>query len=199
MMFTHRLDDDTELRLLEREQADELFALVDDNREYLRQWLPWVDDTKSVEDSAAFIEMTLEQFAEGNGFQAGVWYEGALGGVIGHHGVDRANLSTSLGYWLGASFQGKGLMTKSCRVLIEHAFGYWGLERVEIRCATENMKSRAIPERLGFELEGVLRRAEVLYGTHVDLAVYGMVAAEWNGGVHGDDGGVSVESIGDGR
>ena len=97
--------------------------------------------------------------------------------MIGHHEVDRPNRSTSLGYWLDASHQGKGIMTASCRAMINHAFKELDLHRVVIRCATENHRSRAIPERLGFTLEGVARQSEWLYDHFVDLAVYGMLRA----------------------
>ena len=66
--------------------------------------------------------------------------------MIGYHGIDWKNRGTSLGYWLGAEFTGKGLMTMSCRALTAHAFEAYGLKRVTIVCATENERSRAIPE-----------------------------------------------------
>jgi ribosomal-protein-serine acetyltransferase len=70
-------------------------------------------------------------------------------------------------------------MTAACRCFVEHAFVELGLRRVEIRCAFENAKSRAIPERLGFALEGVLRCSEVLYEQTVDHAVYRMLSEDW--------------------
>jgi ribosomal-protein-serine acetyltransferase len=109
----------------------------------------------------------------------GIWYSGELAGVIGHLGVDWTNRSTELGYWLGASFQGNGLATMACRVLTEHAFHELELNRVEIRCAPENTRSRAIPERLGFREEGTLRQDEWLNDHFEDTVVYGMLAADW--------------------
>ena len=75
-----------------------------------------------------------------------------------------------------------GLMTNSCRALTAHAFEAYGLNRMTIACATENNKSRAIPERLGFELEGVQRQAEWLYDHFVDHALYGMLNDDWKDG-----------------
>jgi ribosomal-protein-serine acetyltransferase len=71
-------------------------------------------------------------------------------------------------------------MTKACRFLVDYAFAELKLNRVEIRCATGNHKSRAIPERLGFKLEGTVRQAEWLYDHFVDHALYGMLASEWS-------------------
>lgn len=178
-MFTYAVDDQTVLRLLERRHAPALYALTNSCRPHLRRWLPWVDATRSVDDTMRFIEHGLEQFAAGDGFHVGVWYRGALAGVAGYHGIDHANEKTSLGYWLGEPYQGRGLMTRACAALVDNAFGTFGLHRVEIRCATENLRSRAIPERLGFELEGTLREVEALYGRRVDHAVYGMLATQW--------------------
>ena len=69
-------------------------------------------------------------------------------------------------------------MTRGCRALIAHGFTELDLHRVEIRCAVDNLKSRAIPERLGFRREGQLREVEWLYDHFVDHVVYGLLAGE---------------------
>lgn len=178
-MFSKPIGANTELRLLELSHAEPLFALVDSCRSYLRPWLPWVDGTRAVSDTKAFIELTRKQLAEDNGFQAGIWLDGRIVGVIGFHKVDRKNRSTTIGYWLGETHQGKGLMTRACETLVDHAFKDLGLNRVEIRCATENKKSQAIPERLGFRKEGVSHDSEWLYDHFVDHVIYGMLARDW--------------------
>lgn len=177
-MFPVRLRDDLFLELLELRHADELYALTDKNRDHLRQWLPWVDNTRSVEDTKAFIRLTRKQLADDNGFQTAIRYRGAIVGVVGLHRVDRANRATSLGYWLAKDALGRGLMTDACRMYIEHAFRTMGLHRMEIRCAVENRRSRAVPERLGFRAEGTIRHGEWLYDHYVDLVVYGLLAEE---------------------
>ena len=98
---------------------------------------------------------------------------------MGFHKIDWLNRSTSIGYWLGESYQGKGLITKACSKVLEYSFGRMGLNRIEIRCATENLKSRAIPERLGFKDEGIIRDAEWLYDHYVDHIIYGMLESQW--------------------
>jgi ribosomal-protein-serine acetyltransferase len=178
-MFSHDIGPDLVLRLLEERHSDQLFALTDKNRAYLREWLPWVDSTTSPDDTRGFIRHTLQQLAENDGFQAGIWFRGQLVGVIGFHGINWNNKKTEIGYWLSADFQGQGIMTLCCGALVQYAFEELGLNRVEIRCATGNAKSCAIPERLGFTREGVAREAEWLYDRFVDQAVYGMLAREW--------------------
>ena len=178
-MFSHKLTQDTQLRLLEERHAEELTNLIDRNREHLRAWLPWVDTTRTVEDLKNFIRGALKQFAQNKGLVAGIWYEGRLAGVIGFDAIDWENRTTEVGYWLGEEHQGKGLVTAACRALVDHAFGELGLNRVVISCATENKKSCAIPERLGFRREGAQRQAEWLYDHFVDHVLYAIVASEW--------------------
>jgi ribosomal-protein-serine acetyltransferase len=179
-MFALKINDTLELRLLEVRHAEELYQLTVNNRLHLREWLPWVDPIKSAEDTKAFIQSSLQQFANNNGWNCGISYHGKLVGVIGFHSIDWANRKTSIGYWLGAAFEGKGLMTRATRALVQHAFSELKLNRVEIRCAVGNHKSNAIPTRLGFKKEGVVGQAELLYGRYVDHAIYGMVADRWS-------------------
>ena len=180
-MFPYELRPDVCLELLEPRHAADLFRVTDANRDHLREWLPWVDGTTTVADTSAFIEMTRKQVLDNNGFQTTIRFRGELVGVIGHHAIDWASRSTSLGYWLAKEAQGHGIITESCRAYIAHAFRTLRLNRVEIRCAVENRRSRAVPERLGFRPEGTIRDAEWLYDHFVDHVVYSVLASEWNG------------------
>ena len=98
--------------------------------------------------------------------------------MIGYHQVDRINRSVEIGYWLSADYQGRGIIARACRFLVNYAFTEMGLTRVVIRCAVGNHKSCAVPERLGFKKEGVLRQAEWLYDHFVDLVVYATLKEE---------------------
>lgn len=178
-MFPVQIDDDVVLELLEERHSDELFAVTNANREYLRRWLPWLDGTKGPEDTRAFIRITRKQLLDNNGFQTVIRHRGDLVGVVGHHGVSWSNRSTSLGYWLAEAAQGRGIMTEAVRAYVHHAFDTLKLNRVEVRCAAENLRSRAIPERLAFQREGTIRQAEWLYDHFVDHVVYGMLASDW--------------------
>lgn len=180
-MFRHQVTEDIHLRLLEGRDASQLFALVDQSRSYLREWLPFVDGTRSVEDIQGFIQSGLQKFASNNGVELGIWYRDELAGVLGLHYINWSNRLTSIGYWVGERFQGNGIMTNSCRTLINLLFKEYGLNRVEIGVAPLNLKSRAIPERLGFQNEGCRRQAEWLYNHYVDHIIYGMLAEDWNG------------------
>jgi len=178
-MFCAPLRDGVELRLLEERHAAQVFATVNQERAYLRQWLPWVDATLTEDDSLSFIRASLEQFASNNGFAAGIWNGERLIGVIGMHKINWMNRSVELGYWIAEEHQGKGIVSDACRFVITHVFRQLDLHRVQIRCATGNAKSCAIPRRLGFVHEGTVREAEMVNGKYLDLHVFGMLQQDW--------------------
>jgi ribosomal-protein-serine acetyltransferase len=167
------------LRPLAEADVDELYALVGANRAYLAPWMPWAEG-QTIEGTAEFIRKSIKQEADGDGFQVAMIVDGAIAGVLGHHGIDRENRSSTIGYWLAEDQQGKGLMTAAVRRLVSHAFDELRLNRVAIAAATNNPRSRAIAERLGFRQEGVLREAE-RFGDddYRDLVLYSMVASDW--------------------
>jgi ribosomal-protein-serine acetyltransferase len=178
-MFSLRVDTEIELVLFEESQAQAVFDLTEQNRAHLREWLPWLDSTTTVEDTRNFIKSSLQQFAANNGFQAGIRYKGGLAGAIGFHFLNWSSRRTEIGYWLAQAYEGKGIMTRTARKLTDYAFNDLGLNRVEIKCATGNHKSRAIPQRLGFTEEGTLRQVAWQYDHFLDLVVYSMLADEW--------------------
>jgi ribosomal-protein-serine acetyltransferase len=182
-MFSQRLTSDHSLRQLALGDTDELFAVCDANRTHLRRWLPWLDRTTKPVDTRTFIEGAIRQHEGTQGFQALILVRGRIAGLVGYHRIDWSNRSTSLGYWLAAEYQGRGLMTASCRVLVDHGFAALNLHRIVISCAPENDRSRAIPKRLGFVYEGRLRDAEWLYDHYVDHEVYSQLQKEWEAGM----------------
>lgn len=178
-MFTLKVDEEIELQLFQMHDSENLFELIDTNREYLREWLPWVDNMTHSFQYHSIISMWLKQFAENNGFNAGILFHKKLIGSIGFHEINWKNRQTSIGYYLSESAQGHGVMTRCVQALLNYAFIDLGLNRVEIRCGETNIKSRAIPERLGFMMEGKIREGESLYGHYHDLIVYSMLSREW--------------------
>ena len=179
-MFERQIQDGVFLRLLEDRHAPAAFAAVERDRAYLGKWLPWVDLTTEVEYTAGFIKSSLEQFAHNEGLSAGIWCGDQFIGGIGTHKIDWLNRKVEIGYWIASRFQGRGIITAACRTLIDHAFRAWKLNRVEIHCASGNEKSCAIPKRLGFTFEGVLRNSQLVRGEYLDIQVYSMLFRDWN-------------------
>ena len=159
--------------------TDEIFTLIDSSRSYLREWLPWVDSIKTSADEREWIKAHLNFGDELQQSHFMMIYKGAVAGLIAIMNLDSPNKACEVGYWLGEEFQGKGIVTKSCRTLIGGLFEKEGMRRVQIRAAKGNRRSRAIPERLGFLLEGIQRQAELVNGRFYDLAMYSVLADEW--------------------
>lgn len=179
MIFGCELSEEIKITIIEERHAEEFFALVKRNYERLLRWCPWLVEVETIEKTCQFINQKLQCFAVGNGFTAGFFENNKLFGVIALEYIDRANRMTEIGYWLDAEAEGRGLIIKACTVLIDYAFKELKMNRVQIRCASENFKSRAIPENLGFVQEGIVRQVEKLHDRYVDLVIYGMLADEW--------------------
>ena len=179
MAFGVDLGDGRSLRSLDDADAEELFGLIDSNRVHLAHWMPFVGQTRGVADSLAFIRAARRQLEENRGMQLALLQGEQIIGVAGFHAIDWTRKSTSIGYWLAADRQGSGTMTAAVCALLDHAFDRWQLKRVEIRAGVLNARSRAIPERLGFREEGVLRSAERIGTRVIDHVVYVMTARDW--------------------
>ncbi len=173
-----KVDKNLELRLYESHDADVLNELIESNFDHIKKWSVWLKDDRSIENTRAFIERNLERFNNNDGFAVGIWFENRMAGQIEFNYFDWENRKTEIGFWLGESFQGKGLVTRSCRVLTDYAFDELKLNRVERLCGAENVKSRKIVEKLGFREEGMMRRSAWIHDRFVDFVIYGMLASE---------------------
>ena len=173
------VDEEIYLKQVELSCAGDLFGLIDECRPYLRQWLSWVDNTETVEDTMEYIRSA----EEGNMFRGrlvfAIYYRGIVAGLIDLHNGDRENLKGEIGYWLAEKFQNKGIITRSCRAVVDYVFKMMGLNRIVIRCAAGNTKSQKVPERLGFSYEGIEKEGQQLYDEFHDLKIYSMLRKDW--------------------
>lgn len=174
-----QVNEDISLKLIELKDADIVFSLTDESRDYLRQWLPWLDFTTTVEDTKAWIKGALQGYVDNKSMTTAILFKGSIVGIASYNEIDWSNKVAYLGYWLAQKHQGHGIMTNVARALTDYALTELQLNKVDIRAAIDNKKSRSIPERLGFEYEGKLRQAEWLYDHYVDHAVYSMLAQDW--------------------
>lgn len=179
-MFSYRIDDELSLKLPEPKDAERVFELTDNSRKYLREWLPWLDFTVEVKDTEDFIKAGRLNYAQNQSMNTVIVYKGEIVGMAGYNSLDWGNRIAKIGYWLGHEYQGNGIMTRVVRALTEYAINSLRMNKVEIRVAVGNMKSRRIPEHLDYVEEGTLRQMEWLYDHYVDHVVYGMLADEWN-------------------
>lgn len=180
-MFAIPAGCDLELRPLSAEDADALFSTIERNLDRLRQWLEWAAADYSLDDVQRFIGEKQAGNLAGTGLAAGIWLAGSLCGAIELHRIDGRHRSSSIGYWIDGACEGRGIATRACRAIVAEGFRSYGLHRIEIRCATANHRSAAVPQRLGFKLDGTLREAERLHDRWIDLHVFGMLQHEWPG------------------
>lgn len=180
-VFRLKVDDEIEIRMLEESDTETVFALVDRNRQHLRQWLIWVDRSDSPEVTRQFIKESKRQYENKEALSAGIWLNEDLVGAIGVVHYDWYNRKLEIGYWISSDQQGKGIITRAVSAIVDDAFDNLGFHRVEIHCAAGNNRSRAIPERLGFKQDGIMREAGLLSGEFVDKVIYSMLASEWKG------------------
>ena len=160
--------------------AKELFNLTEENRVYLDKWLPWVKQTNNVSDTKDFIRNSIKKSKEKNGFDCLIIYNNKIAGVIGLVEINKARNVTEIGYWLGEKYTGKGIMTKSCKVLTDHCFKELKLNRVIIKCEISNKASQHIPERLGYFKQGVMKRDSFYNEKYEDNVQYSMFKREWD-------------------
>ena len=177
--LTIPVDDGIELRAVSVADCAELYAAIDRNRDRLRTWLPWIGLTYGQNDLAAHLQQREIDNAARGSLTTHIRFHGELCGAIGLHVIDQRHRSSSIGYWLDEAWEGRGIMTRACRAIVTEGFQQYGLHRIEIRCATGNSRSSAIPRRLNFVEEGILRQAEWLYDHLVDLRVFSMLEQDW--------------------
>ncbi len=161
------------------DDAPEVYAAVDAARDRLRNWLPWVDATDSLEVQREYLASAALANDVGSALNLTPRQDGHVAGQLGLR-IDARHATAEVGYWVASGYLGRGLMTRSVAALIGLAFGPLGLHRVQLNASTGNLRSRAIAERLGMRHEGTLRDAELLARGHVDLEVYAVLSTEWS-------------------
>jgi ribosomal-protein-serine acetyltransferase len=167
------------LRFLNEEDAEELFLRIDQNREHLRRWMPWLDGAKGPSDQLKFIQRCSEGAVAGRAFHYAILSSCEIVGMVGFNGIEKANRCGTIGYWLAESHTGRGLMTSVVKAFISEGFQQLELNRIQARVATGNYPSQAVCDRAGLKREGVLRQAEWLYDHYVDHTMNSVLRTEW--------------------
>jgi ribosomal-protein-serine acetyltransferase len=173
------IDEKIRLELTGEKHAGALFDAVDNNREHLSRFLPWIGDMQSVNDFHNYIENCEMLYQQGKEVSFVIISDENVVGRIGLHYIHVQNKSAAIGYWLTKEAEGKGIIIRSCTALITYGFHELGLHRIEIKAAVENVRSQAIPVKLHFVSEGVLREAELVNDKFLDLILYSMLNREW--------------------
>ena len=173
------IDDHLSLEKIKLSHAEMIFNCIDENREHLRKWLPFVEYTQRIRDTELFIRSIIDKPHGERDDVFVIWYKGEFAGLIGFKDTDFLNYKTEIGYWLTGKMTGKGIAIRSTQKLINIAFRNMNMNRIQIRCGIGNYRSAAIPKKLGFMLEGVERDGERHSGKYINLEVYSLLKKEW--------------------
>lgn len=178
-MFEIDVTEKLGLREIEMSDAPQVFKIINRDREYLREWLPFVDYTRIVEDTEIFIKDVYSQPGERVEIVYVIIHENEIVGLTNYKHIDRANHKIEIGYWLSYDKQGLGIVSRCCKKMIGFAFTTMNMNRISIKCAINNSKSSKIPKRLNFKFEGIERAGEFLNGHFVDLEIFSLLKTEW--------------------
>jgi ribosomal-protein-serine acetyltransferase len=178
-MFSYRVDDEIELRILQTHDVREFFAFVQNNRAHLNEWLLWPLHIHSEEDARAFLQEGMDDFARDGLPVIGIYARGELAGGFAFFPLDRRINAAEFGYWLGKEFVGRGIMSRALDAVLKYLYATIGVHRVQLRMEIDNTASRALAERAGFTFEGIARQGWKRDDALRDVAIYSLLASEW--------------------
>ncbi|MGQ1786995.1 MULTISPECIES: GNAT family N-acetyltransferase [unclassified Saccharicrinis] len=184
----HKIDDTTvksilingniSLRPVLISDAQNIFDIVDAQRAYLGEWLPFVRFTVNTEDTLSFVRKVIKAAENEEEYVYVIEFKGKLAGLINLRIMSHVNRIADIGYWLSLRFQKNGIVSNCVIALCNHAFNHLHLNRIQIRCGMGNMPSKKVPLRLGFTFEGIIREGELLNGGYIDLEIYSLLKKE---------------------
>ena len=154
------INKDLQLRQLQPLEATILFSLVDADRKYLGNWLPWVAITKTEKDSAAFIRGTINHRAQDSAYEYGIIYKDSLAGHISLMHL-KDGKAPEIGYWLTSHLAGKGIMTMAVQSLTLIGLTNLGLHKIIINADPKNTASNKVAKKAGYGLNGKVFDAEI--------------------------------------
>jgi len=178
-MFFRDINHNIKVGLTIPQYAKEIFSLIDNNRLYLKQWLSWIDSTTQVSNTKEFIKLQLLDFQNGLAVHETIFYKNKIVGVVGFNKIDTHKSVANIGYWLAKEFNNKGIMTNCVKDLIKLGFDYYEINKIEIRCAINNEKSKAIAKRLCFKQLNIIKKAELVNGVYLDHIVYELTKKDY--------------------
>lgn len=179
-MFDYEIEAGLHLKPLKKSDAEYLYRLIQKSRDHLRTYLIFVDLTTRFEHTKQFVDESVLSNARGETFVTVIYKNHEIAGLVGFNSIDKDNRRAEIGYWLAEPFIGQGIMTKATRAIIAYGFDTLDLNRIDLKAATTNHKSRGVAKRLGFKEEGVIRDAEWIHDHYVDHVIYGLLKRDYH-------------------
>jgi ribosomal-protein-serine acetyltransferase len=165
------------LRPLQPTDRDAMYAAVMESIAEVSPWLPWCHPAYASGETAAFIESSMQAWANQSHFTFGIFdaADGSCCGTISLNHIVRQNRYANIGYWVRTGRTRRGLASRAVRLVARFAFENVGLTRVEIAAIPENLASRRVAEKAGATLESVIRNRIVMHGRAYPAALYSLV------------------------
>lgn len=179
-MFSLKVDDQIEIRLVHPNYMEDHFNIVMKNKEHLGKWLNWAAKYQNIEDSRAYIDKAMEDYSKGKSVKCFIFMDNKLAGAIDLQSI-RQNHKAEIGYWLSEDYTGQGIMSKCVNRILDYGFNFLNLNKIVIRVAAENTKSAAIPQKFDFKQEGILRENSIINGEKHDSIYFGLLKSEYVG------------------
>lgn len=161
----------------------EMAVVIAQSISHLRPWMPWAQEAPTAESSELVVRRMQADFMARRDLCFQIYArkpDGGAGRLLGGTGLHRIDWTVrkfEIGYWIRPEAAGQGHASEAVGLLTALAFDRLGARRVEIRSDVRNVKSRAVAERCGFELDGVLRRDVIgVDGAPRDTAVYSRIS-----------------------
>ncbi|MDP5169883.1 MAG: GNAT family N-acetyltransferase [Bacteroidia bacterium] len=176
-----KVDEGLFLRALRPSDDERLYVMIESNRWHLEPWLSWIEDIHNLPDTRNFLKTITYRSIYAGGWVFGIEYQGKLVGLMDFNEGNAEEKSIALGYWLDVDSEGQGLITKAVRRCVQYLFDEQDVSKIYIKCATDNLRSEAVPKRLDFNWEGIYYHAGEVKGKAVDLVIYTMEAPNWKG------------------
>ena len=162
--------------------ADDLWDAIDNSREHLEAWMPWVDRYHNPDNALEYCRRSRARWLLREDLAVAI-VEKESGQVVGGSGFHRTDWKFRLfeiGYWIRQDREGRGYVTETVQLLTRLAFDELDANRVELRIDSRNIRSLRVAERLGFVLEGTLRRRmPVTDGIPGDMHVLALLPEEY--------------------
>ncbi|WP_310962525.1 GNAT family N-acetyltransferase [Nocardioides terrisoli] len=179
-MFVYDLGGGAALGPLEPWHAEQFLAAVDGDRTHIKQ-LAFAYHVRTVDESRTFLQRFADAHASDARHLAGLWHGDRLIGIVGFPEFSVAMRRCEIGVWICADFEGRGLIKRAAWHALDWAFRERGMARVQWTNLLDNERSRAVAKRLGFTLEGVLRKnfVPVPGGPSHDAEVWSITADDW--------------------
>lgn len=169
-----KVDAHISLHLPRLEFADLVFQLIEQQKPYLREWLNWIDNVKSIHSIKAQIREAIALNNGGQRLSTYIFYDLQLVGAVSFVKIDSQHRKAEMGYWISKDFQGQGIVTKSCLRLIQYGFKHLNINKISLKITSDNYKSLAIAQRLGFQSEGLLRQDIFWKNKFHDVYIYSL-------------------------